>query len=516
MGEFESEFMRALMEHLPVVVVIIPLFGGLLTLFTGLIQRGGGIVAWLWSLLVSAAVLACASLLLWQVQVGGETITYRLGSWPEQWGIAYVVDALNAFVIFTVALLGFLATLYAKTSIEAEIPHDRHHHFYAVWLLAIAGLVGISVTGDAFNVYVLLEIASLTVYTLVAMGGNRDRRALVASLKYVILGSIGATFILLGIGYLLMLTGTLNMADMHAQLAQMHARGELAENRTVLVGFAFLIVGLGLKMALFPLHLWLPNAYTYAPSAVSVLIASTATKVGVYMTFRFVFTIWGGVYDTSEDMYFLALLSCAGIVLASISAIQQFDAKRVLAYSSVGQLAYIVLGFSLVNQPGVTSSVIHIFNHAVVKGGMFMALGAVCLRTGGTTVEHLQGIGRRMPLTMSAFTLGGFGLIGVPMTAGFISKWYLVEGAMQEGYWSIAFVVLLGSLLALVYIWRLVEIIWLKPELDPKRQIKEAPLTMLIPMWILIGLSIAFGIDATWTAESAQAAARVILEGTQP
>lgn len=513
MGEFESEFMRALMSHLPVVVVILPLFGGLLALFTGFLQRGGGVVAWLWALLVSAAILACSGLLLWQVQTTGQPIIYRQGSWPEQWGIAYVVDALNAYVIFTIALLAFLATLYAKTSVEDEIPRDRHHQFYTVWLLAIAGLIGIAVTGDAFNVYVLLEIASLTVYTLVAMGGERDRRALVASLKYLILGTVGATFILIGIGYLLMLTGTLNMADMHDQLAQMHARGELMHNRTVLVGFAFLIVGLGLKMALFPLHLWLPNAYTYAPSAVSVLIAATATKVGVYMTLRFVFTVWGGVYDATDDLMLLSLLACAGVLFSSFSAIKQFDAKKVLAYSSVGQLAYIVLGFSMLNEPGVTSAVIHIFNHAVVKGAMFMALGAVCLRTGGTTIEHLQGIGRRMPLTMAAFTIGGFGLIGVPMTAGFISKWFLIEGAMEKGQWALAFVVLIGGMLALIYVWRLVEIIWLKAPRDPKQQLKEAPLTMLIPMWILIGLSIAFGIDATWTAESARAAAHVILEG---
>jgi multicomponent Na+:H+ antiporter subunit D len=249
---------------------------------------------------------------------------------------------------------------------------------------------------------------------------------------------------------------------------------------------------------------------------VSVLMASTATKVGVYMTFRFVFTIWGGVYDTSEDMNFLSMLACAGILLSSISAMQQFDAKRVLAYSSVGQLAYIVLGFSLVNGPGVTASVIHVFNHAIVKGAMFMALGAVCLRTGGTTVEHLQGLGRKMPLTMAAFTAGGFGLIGVPLTAGFVSKWYLVEGTMQDGLWGYAFVVLIGGLLALIYVWRLVEIIWLRPPLDPQLDVKEAPLIMLIPMWILIGLSIAFGIDASWTAESAQAAARVMLEGAKP
>lgn len=503
----------ALHAHLPVLVVIIPLFGGLLSLFTGLIQRGGGVVAWLWSVLTTAAILICAAAMLFAVHTTGEPMHYRLGSWPEEYGIGYTVDALNGYVILVVALIGFLTTVYAKHSVAAEIPKDRHHLFYSVWLLAIAGLIGITVTGDTFNIYVLLEISSLTIYTLIALGGNRDRRALVASLKYLILGSIGATFILLGIGYLLMLTGTLNMADMHAKLIELREAGELTDNRTVFVSFAFLMVGLSLKMALFPLHLWLPNAYTYAPSAVSALVAATATKVGVYMTFRFVFTIYGGVYDTSADLQFLALCACAGILVSSVAAIQQADVKRVLAYSSVGQIAYIVLGFSLANGPGVTASVIHIFNHAIIKGGMFMAVGAVALRVGGTKVEDFKGIGRKMPLTMAAFTVGGCGLIGVPMTAGFISKWYLVAGTMQEGYWGMALVVLLGGVLALIYIWRLVEIIWLTKPDDPDEQLEEAPLTMLIPMWILIGASILFGIDAGWTASSAKAAATLLLNG---
>jgi multicomponent Na+:H+ antiporter subunit D len=279
------------------------------------------------------------------------------------------------------------------------------------------------------------------------------------------------------------------------------------------VSFAFLMVGLSLKMALFPLHFWQPNAYTYAPSAVSALVASTATKVGVYMTFRFVFTIYGDVYDSSQDLYFLAMCACAGIVVSSLAAIRQTNVKKVLAYSSVGQIAYIALGFSLANEAGVTASVIHIFNHAVIKGGMFMAVGAVVLRVGGCRIEDFKGLGRKMPLTMSAFTIGGAGLIGVPMTAGFVSKWYLVEGAMQEGFWLVAFVVLLGGVLALIYVWRLVEIIWLAQPDDPNKKIAEAPLSMLVPMWILIGASVVFGIDATWTAESARAAAVLLLHG---
>jgi multicomponent Na+:H+ antiporter subunit D len=506
------ELPEAIRIHLPVWVVILPLFGGLLTIFTGLIQRGGGLLAWLWSLLITGAILICSTAMLAEVQTNGP-IVYRIGSWPEEYGIAYNVDALNAYIIFVVAAIGFLSTIYAKESVAHEIAKDRHHMFYAVWLLAICGLIGITITGDVFNIYVLLEIASLTVYTLVAMGGERDRRALVASLKYLILGSIGATFILLGIGYLLMLTGTLNMADMHAQLVEMGKRGELEGNHTVFVSFAFLMVGLSLKMALFPLHFWQPNAYTYAPSAVSALVAATATKVGVYMTFRFVFTIYGDVYDSSSDLYFLALCACAGIVVSSLAAIRQDNVKKVLAYSSVGQIAYIALGFSLANEAGITASVIHIFNHAAIKGGMFMAVGAVVLRVGGNTIDDFKGLGRKMPLTMAAFTIGGAGLIGIPMTAGFISKWYLVEGAMQEGFWLVAFVVLLGGLLALIYVWRLIEIIWLAPPKDPKQSIPEAPLTMLIPMWILIGASVVFGIDATWTAESARAAANLLLHG---
>ena len=185
---------EAIHAHLPVLVVILPLSGGLLALFTGLIQRGGGLTAWLWSLLTTAAIFICAAAMLNEIHSTGEVLHYYLGGWPEEYGIGYTVDALNAYIIFVVALIGFMATLYAKDSVMAEIPDDRHHLFYSVWLLAIAGLIGITVTGDTFNIYVLLEISSLTVYTLIALGGNRDRRALVASLKYLILGSIVQVF----------------------------------------------------------------------------------------------------------------------------------------------------------------------------------------------------------------------------------------------------------------------------------------------------------------------------------
>jgi multicomponent Na+:H+ antiporter subunit D len=505
--------MELVYANLPVLVVVTPLFGGLLSLFT---YRNP--FSWLWACLVTSATYLIALALLRQVLASPTgKITYPMGWWPPEWGIEYVIDPANAWVLTIISAIAVVATIYARVPTEAEIPLDRQNLFYAVWLLAITGMMGITATGDAFNVYVLLEISSLTVYTLVALGMFRDRRALTASIKYVILGSIGATFILLGIGYLLMATGTLNMADMHAALQEMDARGELRTNRTVMTAFAFLMVGFSMKMALWPLHGWQPNAYTYAPSAVTALIASTATKVGAYMTLRFVFTIFGPSYVDDLSLDLMILCAAAGIVVSGLQAMRQHDVRTLLAWSSVGQLAYIVLGIALMNHAGVTAALLHVFAHALTKGGMFMAVGCIAYSVGSHRVSDLKGLRKKMPLSVAALTIGGLGLVGFPGTAGFASKWYLVQSAIERGQWWLAVIVLLGSLLALVYTWRLVEAIFLKkPDIEnADRDIREAPAAMLVPTWTLIIASVYFGIFAQTPVEIAEAAANVLLGGAR-
>ncbi|MGB5200257.1 MAG: monovalent cation/H+ antiporter subunit D family protein [Sedimenticolaceae bacterium] len=471
-----------LLDHLPVLVVLLPLFAAPLCV---LIDRARP--AWLLSLIASLLSLAAAITLLMQVSRSG-TIRYQLGGWAAPWGIEYRIDLLGAYVLLIVSAIAPLVMVFALRSVEKEIPRERIARFYAAMLLVFAGLAGITVTGDAFNLFVFLEISSLASSAVISMG--RDRRALNAAFQYLVMGTIGATFILIGIGFLYMMTGTLNMIDLAERLPA------VSETRTVRAGFAFLTVGIGLKLALFPLHLWLPNAYAYAPSAVTAFLAATATKVAVYALLRFLLEIFGVQFSLQAmplDLI-LMVLGLAGILSASLVAVFQQNVKRMLAYSSVAQIGYMMLGISLATTTGVTAAILHVFNHALMKGALFLALGAVAYRIGSVTLHDFAGLGRRMPWTMAAIVIGGLSLIGVPPTVGFVSKWYLVLGTLEQGLWPVALLILLGSLLALIYIWKLVEAAYFGQPPGDAATVQEAPLSMLIPIWILVGANIYFGL----------------------
>jgi multicomponent Na+:H+ antiporter subunit D len=276
-------------------------------------------------------------------------------------------------------------------------------------------------------------------------------------------------------------------------------------------------VGTAIKLAVFPLHTWLPNAYTYAPAVVTAFLAATATKVAYYVLLRFVFGVFGvdlafGALRLDAVLMALALVA---MFAGSIVAIFQDDIKRMLAYSSVAQIGYMVLGLSLVSVAGLTGGIVHLFNHALMKSGLFLVMACVLLRTGSTRLEAMQGLGRRMPLTMAAFVVAGLSLIGVPATVGFVSKWYLVIGALESGRWPVAVLILLSSLLALVYIWRVVEVAYFRPSPDDAAEITEAPLSLLGPTWLLVAATLVFGIFTSLSVGVASSAARALL-GVMP
>ena len=487
-------------SHFPILQVVLPLIAAPLII---LVRRGT--IAWLIAVIVSAATLVIATTLFVQT-ADGEVISYAIGNWPPPWGIEYRIDAANAFVLVLVSGMGLVVSLYSRESVAAELPQEQHYLFYALYVLCLAGLLGMTATGDAFNIFVFLEIASLSTYVLIALG--RDRRALIAAYQYLIMGTIGATFFIIGVGLIYLLTGTLNLADMANRLPDhMHQRAALA-------ALAFVTVGISLKLALFPLHLWLPNAYAYAPSAVTAFLAGTATKVSIYVLLRFYYSVFGTsfVFETLPVKDVLLILSLAAMFGASIVAIFQHDVKRMFAYSSVAQIGYITLGISMGSESGLTASLVHFFNHALTKGALFLLLGGIALRlSGAVRFDGIAGIGRVMPYTSFGIVLGGLSLIGVPITVGFVSKWYLIMAALEQGAWWLAVLIVLSSLLAVVYVWRFVEVAYFRAPTSGVSALKEAPASMLVLSWLMIAACLYFGLDTTLTLGGATQAAEALM-----
>jgi len=486
-----------MIEQLPALQIVVPLLTAPLCV---ILRRPRAC----WALAMGATWFAflAAWRLLAEVRAAGP-ISYQLGGWPPPGGIEYRVDVLNAFVLLIVTGVSALVLTACPRSLAKEVPEGRQYLFFAAYLLAMTGLLGMAITGDAFNLFVFLEISSLSSYALISMG--RSRRALTSAFQYLVLGTLGGTFILLGIGLLYMVTGTLNMADLAAQ--------PVGANRTVLVALACIGVGTSIKLAVFPLHIWLPNAYTFAPSVVTALLAATATKVAYYVLVRFVFGIFG-VELAFERMHLDAVLmplAVTAMLVASTVAILQTDLKRMLAYSSVAQVGYMVLGLSFASRSGLTGGIVHMFNHALMKSALFLCIACMVLQLGSSKLEDLRGVGRRMPWTSAAFVISGLSLIGVPLTGGFVSKWFLVSAALEAHLWPVAVLILLSSLLAVVYVWRFVETAYLREAPKGAQWVGEAPMSLLLPTWLLALGTIVFGITTSLNVSVAGEAAAFLL-----
>ncbi|MDX9708136.1 MAG: proton-conducting transporter membrane subunit [Trichloromonas sp.] len=417
---------------------------------------------------------------------------YTVGNWQPPFGIELVIDHLSALMMVLVSVVALVATLASLKCVERELP-GREHLFFTLYLILIAGLIGLVLTGDAFNLYVLLEITSITTYGLIAMGKGR---APLASFNYIIMGSIGACFYLLGVGYLYILTGTLNMADIASRIAGLDAPAALA------TAFGFIMVGLWVKMAFFPLHSWLPNAYSLAPTGAGLMIAPLMTKVTVYLMIRVIFSVFTPSYAFFQHagvQSAIVWVAAAAIVCASSLALAQRDLRRMLTFIIVAEVGYMVGGVWLANTQGMTGAILHIVNDALMTLCLFLAAAAIYYRTGSLKLENLNGLYRKMPVTMAAFTIGAFAMIGIPPTCGFFSKWYLIMGGIEAGQWGYVGALLFSSLVNAILFFRIIEIAFFpKGEHghghghEPIRM-EEAPFLILKPLVLTAIALIAVG-----------------------
>jgi len=470
-------------EQAPALLVIIPLLSALLVNMVGLINRRYCFPVAVLAILGS---FAASLITLIQVMKTGP-ISYRLGGWPPPFGIEYVIDHFNALVLVTVSFVSLLAVIFSKESIKKELP-EKIPQFYTLFVLLVTGLLGMTVTGDAFNLYVLLEISALTGYALIALG---DNRALVASFNYVILGTIGASFYLLGVGHLYIMTGSLNMANLLTILPDLYSLN------AIFIALLLILVGTWIKMAFFPMHGWLPNAYTYAPSAAGCLVAPLVTKVSVYIMIRIMLSVFSveyvyGVAGLSDTIVWMAVIA---IISGSILALAQTDFKKMLTYLIVAEVGYMVGGAWLASSNGLTGAILHIVNDALMTLCLFLFAGIAIYKKGGQQLQDLAGLYKKMPVTMAAFTVGALSMIGVPPTAGFFSKWYLILGAIDAGKYHFMAALLVSSLVNAILFFRVIEIAYFEPKVDhhggeaEKIAIDEAPFSMLMPL-IIVALSL--------------------------
>lgn len=465
-----------LIHHLPVLLIFLPLSASLLSPILSKLWKQLGRILVIASL---AASFLCAIGLLCQVlSASSGQIHYYMGNWEPPLGIEFVIDPLNALLVLFITFIALCTSVYCGNFLQNKRWIQTGGFFTLIGLLTV-GLCGMTLTGDVFNLYVFLEVASISCYGLVALGGGKS---ILAAFRYLLVGTVGASFYLIAVGILYSMTGTLNMADMALQL-----QGQL-DSPLMLLVCASLVAAFGIKMSIFPFHIWQPDAYSFTHPGASPLISGAMSKVPAFAMIRFFFFLFGiHHWIIDNTLLIIGILGAVGMIIGSIMALTQTDFRRMLAYSSIAQLGYIALGIGIGNYYGVAGSYLHILNHIFMKGGLFFVIGAIQYRFGIVDIRQFGQLHKKMPLTCFTLVIASLSMIGIPPAGGFFSKWYLMLGAMENHDIAYVIVLMASSLLNAFYFLRVLEHIFISPasglkEKNPHPKYGELPLSILIPV----------------------------------
>jgi multicomponent Na+:H+ antiporter subunit D len=467
--------------------VIIPLATAFVLPVVGSFRRAGRSVA------TVLANVATAALLVLSVRSLGSSGVYQVGSWSIPLGINMVLDGLSGLLLLAISVVAAAAMVFSIRYMERYTAKPR---YLTLFLLMVAGMNGVVLSGDIFNLFVFLEIASIASYALVGFGCEHEE--LEASFKYMVLGSIGSLFVLFGVALVYGNTGTLNMAYI----------GQAVKTNGLNPGLSFalalFIVGFGLKAALVPFHAWLPDAHPSAPAPISAMLSGVLIKaLGVYALSRVVFNVFGVTVTVGWLLVALGILS---MVAGAFLAIGQWDIKRLMAYSSISQIGYVVLGIGLGGlilargqdtawaSLAILGGLFHLVNHAVYKSLLFLTSGSVEMTTGTRHMRQMGGLAQTMPITRASATVGSAAIVGIPPFSGFWSKLILVIAAVQAHYYWIAAVIVFVSLCTLIMYLKVQRYVFLGELPVELRDKKEAGVAMLLPMVVLACLCLLMGL----------------------
>jgi multicomponent Na+:H+ antiporter subunit D len=488
-------------EALPWLVAV-PLVGAALTpALTARAPRLAGL--WAWAVVLVTAVLA-TGLVAHLLVVG--PFSYALGGWAAPYGIELRFDRFAAWSLPLVLLFAIILP-FSWRYVTATLEPARWPVFYALLLLVCGGMLGFSVTGDLFNLFVFMEVTSLASYALVAVGGRGV--AAWAALKYLFLGVVASLLTLFATGLLFALTGSLNFADVALRLGTVDAEGP------VVLAFAALVTSFLVKAAVYPLHVWLPDAHAIAPSPVSAVLSGLVVKIGVVGLWR-VLQMFGGAEAVPLAGFHMALawLGAISIVMGAFLALFQDDLKLMLAYSTISNVGYIVLGLGLASPLALMGASVHVVNHALIKTTLFLAAGSLLHQTGFRTLSDLRGVARAMPQTSAAMAIGAISIVGLPPTAGFVCKWYIALGAFEADLAPFGFALVFGALFIFVYYVRMVNAFFFqRPVHVEVASAREPPWSMRAPVLLLAVLCLVLGFLGGWLLTFMEPAALEVLPG---
>ena len=478
--------------HLPAIIFLIPFLTAICMPMVGGKKRH-----WCRPMALAAVFAMCAAAVvnLCAVLEHGET-HYAFGGWSISTslpappvGIEWVNDQLASIMLVALSFLASACLIYGGLESTQSLGR-RVVLYYTLILLLISSLAGIVLAGDIFNVFVFLEVAALSAYALVGVPGGK---ALVAAFRYLILGTLGASFFLLGVVFFYSATGTLNMADLAQQLAE---RPELMTSKTIIVGSTFLFIGLGIKMALFPLHGWLPGAYTRAPDAISPILAALMTKVALYVWVRIMFWVLGSHAEIGS-VHLLALLGVLGALAAvagALLALSQQDVKRMFAYGGISHIGLILIGVSQGNQTGFAGGMFYLINDAVMQAGVFFIAGAAIYQHGARTVDEWARLRAGSPWLTGALIILAMSMIGIPPTGGFFGKWHIMLSALEARNYLAVGAVVVATLLTMAYFQRLFVNIFRDRQASSSAARVEAPLSLKISVGVTSAAVIILGL----------------------